>query len=370
MFSFFFVQARRWRVHESRAQTSASLDQQRQACGVNTISSVLTALISDLAVALAWVCAFPLLWAGQQARYCYLYCLHHLPSYKSELSAAAAKHEIEKAELQQKLLYQMAMQHDTAARQLAAQVSKLAALQASGQFAQCEVDRVQRQLAALTAAHSDVQHELDRRAYQVEQMQKRLDAKDAKLATVCASQLSALGAQQQQHQQALHAVKQAAEALVSAAKDQTATANAAVDAARCSEQRVLRNTQRDRDQLSSAIHELEQEKAALLNEGLSYLQQLQALQGEVMGWQQAYGILQQSAQSLRDRAEQESRDKDKQEEALRLMLQDARESLRQARQAAVEAEAAKEKMLNELYPVFPAEVTIHSWHTLCCYNSS
>lgn len=247
-------------MHESRAQASVSLAQQHQACGVTPISSALTGLISSLAFALAWVCVLPLLWAGQQARYCYMCCLHHLPGYKSELSAAAAKQQIEKAELQQELLCQLAKQHDTAAKQLAMKDSELAAFQASGQFAQSEVDRVQRQLDALTAAHSDVQHQLDSSAYQSEQMKKRLDAKDAEIATVCASQHSALKEQEQQHQQALHAVEEAAEAMVSAAIDQTATANAAADAAHCSKQSVLRKVQSDRDQLSSAVHQLEQER--------------------------------------------------------------------------------------------------------------
>lgn len=378
-------------MHESRAQASVSLAQQHQACGVTPISSALTGLISSLAFALAWVCVLPLLWAGQQARYCYMCCLHHLPGYKSELSAAAAKQQIEKAEVQQELLCQLAKQHDTAAKQLAMKDSELAAFQASGQFAQSEVDRVQRQLDALTAAHSDVQHQLDSSAYQSEQMKKRLDAKDAEIATVCASQHSALKEQEQQHQQALHAVEEAAEAMVSAAIDQTATANAAADAAHFSKQSVLRKVQSDRDQLSLAVHQLEQEKAALLSEGLSYMQQLQAFRDEVLWWQQAYGTLHQSAQSQRDQAEQEARAKDQQEEALRLMLQDARENLRQTRLAAVEAEAAKKKMMDQLYPVFPAEVRIHSWHTvpltsawgdqamyrvccsgstLCCYDSS
>lgn len=288
-------------MHESRAQNSASLAQQREACGV-TISSSLTELMSNFSVALAWVCILPLLWAGQQARY-YVCCLHILPGYKSEISAAAAKHQIEKAELQQSLLFQLAMQHDTAAKQLAASASQLAALQASDQFAQSEIDRLQRQLDALTAAHSDVQHQLHSSCSQFEQMQKSLDAKDAEIAAVPANQQSALKEQKQQHQQALHAVKEAAQALVSAAQSQSAAADTAADADRCSQQRVLRNVQRDREQLRSAVSELERE-------------------------------------------------------------------MRQAKLAINEAEAAKNRILDEVYPVYIAEVTIHSQPAVPCYDSS
>ena len=348
-------------MHESRAQNSASLAQQREACGV-TISSSLTELMSNFSVALAWVCILPLLWAGQQARY-YVCCLHILPGYKSEISAAAAKHQIEKAELQQKLLYQLAMQHDTAAKQLAAKASQLAALQDSDQFAQSEIDRLQRQLDALTAAHSDVQHQLHSSACQFEQMQKSLDAKDAEIAAVCANQQSALREQKQQHQQALHAVKEAAQALVSAAQNQSAAADVAADADRCSQQRVLRNVQRDRKQLSSAVSELEREKATLLNDGLSYLQQLQDNHAAVLGWQQAYTELQQEARLQLDRAEQVARERERQ-------MQASAEDLRQAKLAIKEAEAAKNRILDEVYPVYIAEVTIHSQPAVPYYESS
>ena len=360
----FFLQARRWRVHESRAQSGASSAQQHEASGVNTISSVLAELIPTLALALAWVCIYPLVWAGQQARYCYMCCLHNLPSYKSELSAAATKHQLEKAELQ-KRLQELAMQHDTAAKQLAAKDSELAALQASDRAAQSEVDTVQRQLDALAAAYSDVQHQLDSSAYQFERMQKRLDAKDAEIAAVRACQQSALKKQEQQHQEALHAYKEAAEALVSQAQHQS---NAAADAAHCSQQKVLRNLQRERNQLTAAVRELEQEKAALLSEGLSHLQQLKVLQDAVLGWQQAFTTLQhdaqsqlyraeQDAQSQLDRAEQETRDK----EISCIMLHDALQDLQEAQVAVKEAEDAKGRMLDELHPVHYAEVKIHFW---------
>ena len=347
-------------MHESRAQNSASLAQQREACGV-TISSSLTELMSNFSFALAWVCILPLLWAGQQARYYYVCCLHILPGYKSEISAAAAKHQIEKAELQQNLIYQLAMQHDTAAKQLAAKASQLAALQASGQFAQSEIDRLQRQLDALTAAHSDVQHQLHSSCSQFEQMQKSLDAKDAEIAAVHANQQSAL--REQKQQQALHAVKEAAQALVSAAQSQSAAADAAADADSCSQQRVLRNVQRDRKQLRSAVSELEREKATLLNDGLSYLQQLQDNHTAVFGWQQAYTVLQQDAQSQLDRAKQVARERERQ-------MQASAEDLRQAKLAINEAEAAKNRILDEVYPVYIAEVTIHSQPAVPCYDSS
>ena len=349
-------------MHESRAQNSASLAQQREACGV-TISSSLTELMSNFSFALAWVCILPLLWAGQQARYYYVCCLHILPGYKSEISAAAAKHQIEKAELQQNLLFQLAMQHDTAAKQLAAKASQLAALQASDQFAQSEIDRLQRQLDALTAAHSAVQHQLHSSCSQFEQMQKSLDAKDAEIAAVRANQQSALKEQKQQHQQALHAVKEAAQALVSAAQSQSATADTAADADRCSQQRVLRNVQRDREQLRSAVSELEREKATLLSDGLNYLQQLKANHTAVLGWQQAYMVLQQGAQSQLDRAEQVARERERQ-------MQASAEDLRQAKLAINEAEAAKNRILEEVYPVYIAEVTIHSQLAVPYYDSS
>ena len=369
------VQARRWREHESRAQTSASLARQHVACGNNN-TNILTELTFNLSFTLAWLCVSPLVWAGQQARYCYLRGLRNLPSYKSELSAATAKHQVEKAELQQKLLYQLAMQRDAqaalaaAARQLAAKDSELAALQTSGRAAQSEVDRVQRQLDASTAAYSDVQRQLDSCTYQSEQMQQSLHAKDAEIATVRASQQSALKEQEQQHQEALHAVKEAAEALVSQVQHQSAAANAAADADHCSKQNVLRNLQRDRDLLSSTVEELEQQKAALLSDGLSYMQQLRGFQDQVLGWQQAYVKLQQDAQAQLAAAHQEANEKDRQEEALSHMMRDTLEDLQQAQLAAQEAEAAEKKVLDELYPVHYAEVTIHSWPALQCYDSS
>ena len=306
------LQARRWRKHERRADSQASIPAYvapkttfDHGCG--TLFKAASSLVRVLAAA----CLFPVVWAGQLAARVYFVCLHKLPGYKSERLAAAVE--------------------------LAARDAEIAAVCAFAQSAQSALSAAQKSLHAETSKRQALQQELDTSAQQFKQL---------------------LRDQQQQHQAAMHATKEAAAAVVSAAEEQSAMAAAAAAAARSSQ-------------------------ASLLAEGTIHLQQLKDCQQQVLAMQQAYRTLQEAHCQL-VRSEQAAKQKaDEAEEEVQHVMQErlqdlhaAQEQVDKAKATAKDAEVAAQKadlaaqqtearMVEQLLPVYNAEVTTHClWHAL------
>ena len=249
-------------------------------------------------------------------RYCYLKCLHNLPGYRAELLSATAQHDAEKAELQQDLLHQLEMH--------------------------------EKQLAAL---HSKHQQELDSDTDQLRQM---------------------LREQEQRHQAAMHACREAADALVSKAERQSSSATAAANAACRSQQDAMASMQKERKQLDSDLLALQQEKAALLAEGTSNMQRLIRRERDVIALREAYTTLQQVKEEAQQQADQQMKN-------LQYLVQRVMEDQQQAEADAEDAPALRteanklrsdiaklQQEITELYPTHVAEVTSHSRLTNVC----
>lgn len=327
------VQARRWRQHERRAQLNATTPAQTapsigsscsallQLAHVMAVACILPFIwIGHLACSVASISILPFVWARQLAKRVWLCCLHNLPFYMAELSAAEARHAGEKVLMQQDLVHRTA------------------------------------ELNKLKDTHQALQHHMCSNEQQLKQQ---------------------LRDQAEQHRSALSQHMAATEAAVTDANQKTDIANAAANsanAAAAAAEAALNSLQLDCENLPSSA-DFEQLQRDSLQQLWQWQQAYQNLQAAYVTLQNAAGhrlTAQQEAQSHVAVLQEQLSDLHYHYQACQHDLQQAEQNLQHAKHNLQQADCTAARLnqevaelLERLQPVHIAEVISHCMGHLC-----